>query len=136
MWSLWFSVSPERSPGPWPTGILMLFGAYIVLGQQYLRDHVKHRVSLPKSPQGSFGYVLLGVTLFFATGLDDIIAYSNLMISNGAWEFISLGVITATIASVFMANLLSKSLKRMEHPERIGGSIILLMGVLVASGVL
>ncbi len=117
-------------------GALILFGAYVAIGKEYLGQKTKKHILPQATPHGPLQYVFLGVTLFFATGLDDIISYSNLMISNGAWEFIALGVIIATIASVLMANFLSKKLKKLKHPERIGGSVICLMGILIASGVL
>lgn len=80
--------------------------------------------------------ILLGIMLFFATGIDDILAYSNLIIAKGSWWPICTGVMLATFTSLFIAHLLSDKLKKFRHPEKIGGVIIILMGILIALKIL
>jgi len=78
----------------------------------------------------------LGMLLFFATGIDDIIAYSNLIMAKGSWWEICLGVVIATFVSLFIAHILSDKLKKLPHPEKIGAGIIIIIGILLALGVL
>jgi cadmium resistance protein CadD (predicted permease) len=80
--------------------------------------------------------ILLGLVLFFATGIDDILAYSNLIIAKGSWWPICTGVLLATFVSLFLAHLLAGKLKKFRHPEKIGGVIIILMGILIALKIL
>jgi len=118
-------------------GVLVLFGLYLIVGKEYLGQKTKRLISpITKRKRSAFQYVGLGMALFFGTGLDDIIAYSNLMISDASWQFVSLGVLTATGVSVVLANRMGKFLKKAKHPERIGGAIILSIGVLISAGVL
>ena len=81
-------------------------------------------------------FIGLGTILFFATGIDDLITYSNLIMAKGSWLFICAGVVAATFLSLFIANILSDKLKRFSHPERIGGGIIIIMGILLALKIL
>ena len=81
-------------------------------------------------------FVGLGMILFFATGLDDIIAYSNLIMAKGSWMGICIGVIIATAVSLIIAHFLSDKLKRFKHPEKIGASMVIIIGVLLALRVL
>ncbi|MBD3247567.1 hypothetical protein GF378_03025 [Candidatus Pacearchaeota archaeon] len=80
--------------------------------------------------------ILLGIVLFFATGIDDILAYSNLIIAKGSWWEICTGVMLATFFSLFIAHLLEDKLKRLKHPEMIGGVIIIIMGLLISLKIL
>lgn len=83
-----------------------------------------------------FKFIGLGMLLFFATGIDDIIAYSNLIMAKGAWAAICTGVLLATFVSLIIAHFLSGRLKRFSHPERIGGTIIIIIGILLALKIL
>ncbi|MBT3304427.1 hypothetical protein HN592_03290 [Candidatus Woesearchaeota archaeon] len=78
----------------------------------------------------------MGFVLFFATGIDDILAYSNLMMIEGSWWTICVGVLIATFVSLFIAHLLEEKLEKFPHPEKIGGTIIILMGILLALQIL
>jgi len=98
-----------------------------------LEKHLKHPQS---SNYNNLKFVGLGMTLFFATGIDDIIAYSNLIMAKGAWLAICIGVIIATFVSLVIAHFLSDKLKRFSHPERIGAVIIIIIGILLALKIL
>lgn len=102
-----------------------------------LDKHIKN----PQSPGyglkfENIKFVGLGMVLFFATGLDDIIAYSNLIMAKGAWFAICLGVVIATFVSLIIAHLLADKLKKFPHPERIGAIVIIIIGVLLALKIL
>ena len=84
----------------------------------------------------SMKFIVLGILLFFSTGIDDLIAYSNLIMAKGIWLPICIGVIVGTIVSLTAANLLSHRLKKFPHPERIGGTIIIIIGILLATSIL
>lgn len=79
----------------------------------------------------SIKFIGLGVILFFATGVDDIITYSNLIMAKGTWLAICLGVLIATIVSLIIAHFLADKLKGFSHPEKIGGTIIIIIGILL-----
>ena len=81
-------------------------------------------------------FIGLGIVLFFATGIDDIIAYSNLIFAKGAWAAICGGVLIATFVSLIIAHLLSDKLKNFSRPERIGGTIIVIIGILLTFKIL
>lgn len=81
-------------------------------------------------------YIGLGLVLFFATGIDDIIAYSNLIMAKGSWWEISTGVIFATFVSLIIASSLEEKLKNFSHPERIGGVMMIIIGILLALKIL
>jgi predicted tellurium resistance membrane protein TerC len=98
-----------------------------------LKKHLK--VSKPQKFV-SLKFVGLGMLLFFATGIDDIITYSNLIMAKGSWLAICIGVLIATFVSLIIAHFLSGKLKRFSHPERIGGTIIIIIGILLALKIL
>jgi cadmium resistance protein CadD (predicted permease) len=95
---------------------------------------------LKKSPKEAYigkpRLIMLGILLFFATGIDDILAYSNLIMAKGSWWPICTGVLLATFLSLFIAHILADKLKKFRHPEKIGGVIIILMGILIALKIL
>lgn len=86
--------------------------------------------------KNSLKYIGLGVILFFATGIDDIIAYSNLIMAKGSWLEICSGVVVATFVSLIIAGSLEEKLKRFKHPEKIGGVMMIIIGVLLALKIL
>ncbi len=96
----------------------------------------KHIAKEPKSLFGNFKFVGIGMLLFFGTGIDDILAYSNLIMAKGAWLAICSGVMIATFVSLMIAHSLSDKLKKFPHPERIGGVVIIIIGILLALKVL
>jgi len=81
-------------------------------------------------------FIGLGILLFFATGIDDIIVYSNLIMAKGVWLPICVGVLLATFVALMIAHSLSDKLKKFPHPERIGAGVIIIIGVLLALKVL
>lgn len=81
-------------------------------------------------------FIGLGLILFWATGIDDVIAYSNLILAKGTWIEISIGVLFATFASLIIAHFLAGKLKFFKHTEKIGGGIMILIGVLLAMKIL
>lgn len=85
---------------------------------------------------GNFKFIGIGMLLFFGTGIDDIIAYSNLIMVEGSWMAISSGVMIATFVSLGIAHSLSDKLKKFPHPERIGGVVIIIIGILLALKIL
>ncbi len=96
-----------------------------------LEKHIKRSPSDHK-----IKFVGLGMILFFATGIDDIIAYSNLIMAKGSWLAICIGVLIATFVSLTIAHLLADKLKKFPHPERIGAVVIIIIGVLLALKIL
>ncbi len=98
-----------------------------------LKEDLKRSQS---SDYNNIKFVGLGMALFFGTGIDDIIAYSNLIMAKGAWLLISIGVLIATFVSLTLAHLLADKLKKFPHPERIGAGVIIIIGVLLALKVL
>ncbi len=107
--------------------------------KHHKKTHTKIKKHLKVSqPQKfvSLKFIGLGMLLFFATGIDDIIAYSNLIMAKGTWIAICIGVLIATFVSLIIAHFLAGKLKRFPHPERIGGTIIIIMGILLALQIL
>ena len=107
--------------------------------KHHKKTHTKVKKHLKVSqPQKfiSLKFIGLGMILFFATGIDDIIAYSNLIMAKGTWIEICVGVLIATFVSLIIAHFLAGKLKRFPHPERIGGTIIIIIGILLALKVL
>ena len=103
-----------------------------------LEKHIK-RTQLPDhKPKNIYNikFIGLGMMLFFATGIDDIIAYSNLIMAKGSWLPICIGVLLATFVALIIAHFLSDKLKKFPHPERIGAGVIIIIGVLLALKVL
>ena len=84
----------------------------------------------------NFRFFGLGIILFFSTGIDDLIAYSNLIMIEGVWMPICLGVVIGTFAALLIAHFLSHKLDKIPHPERLGGTMIIIMGVLLALKIL
>jgi len=123
-------------------GVLMIIGIYSFTHRQKLTHRKKahfHKIKkhLKKDQEHTnLKFVMLGMTLFFATGIDDIIAYSNLIMAKGSWLAISIGVVFATFISLIIASHLSDKLKNFPHPERIGGGIIIIIGILLALKIL
>jgi cadmium resistance protein CadD (predicted permease) len=98
---------------------------------------VKKHIRSSKAPKfKSIKFVGLGMTLFFATGIDDMIAYSNLIMAKGSWMAICIGVLIATFIALIIAHFLSKKLKKFPHPEKIGAVIMIIIGVLLALKIL
>lgn len=107
--------------------------------KHHQKTHTKIKKHLKVSqPQKfvSLKFIGLGLLLFFATGIDDIITYSNLIMAKGTWAAICIGVLIATFVSLIIAHFLSGKLKRFSHPERIGGIIIIIIGILLALKIL
>lgn len=98
-----------------------------------IKKHLKHP---PLSNNHTLKFIVLGIILFFATGIDDIITYSNLIMAKGSWLPISAGVIVATFVSLSIAHMLADKLKKFKNPEKIGSGIIILIGILLALKVL
>jgi len=98
-----------------------------------MKAHINRKAS---SHVGKLKFVGIGMFLFFGTGIDDIIAYSNLIMAKGAWLAICSGVMIATFVSLMLAHSLSDKLKKFPHPERIGGVVIIIIGILLALKVL
>lgn len=112
-------------------------------GNGKAKSHQKTHTQIKKNlkvsrPQKfvSLKFIGLGLLLFFATGIDDIIAYSNLIMAKGTWVAICIGVLIATFVSLIIAHFLAGKLKRLPHPERIGGIIIIIIGILLALKIL
>jgi len=133
-----------------PVGHLVGGGILITLGilmftktnnkRKHHRDtHTKLKGHL-KTPHSyrfiTLKFIGLGILIFFATGIDDIVAYSNLILAKGSWIEICVGVLIATILSLLIAHFLAGKLKRFKHPERIGGTIIIVIGILLALKIL
>ncbi|MCK5149869.1 hypothetical protein KAJ87_02995 [Candidatus Pacearchaeota archaeon] len=102
--------------------------------KKHLSKIKKHLKQKPKYTKLKF--IGLGMIIFFATGIDDLIAYSNLIMAKGSWIAICLGVLAATFVSLTIAYFLSNKLKKFPHPERIGGGIIIIIGILLALKIL
>ncbi len=119
-------------------GLIMFFKGKLSI--HYKKKHFKRlekKIKHHKSQKHrNIKFVGLGFILFFATGIDDLIAYSNLIMAKGVWLPICLGVLLATFVSLTIAYFLSNKLKRFPHPEKIGASIVILMGILLALKVL
>ena len=115
-------------------GLVMFFkGKLIIHHKKKHFSKMERKIKRPKSPKNQgIKFVGLGMILFFATGIDDIIAYSNLIMAKGSWLAISIGVLIATFVSLIIAHFLSDKLKNIPHPEKIGAAVIILIGVLLA----
>jgi cadmium resistance protein CadD (predicted permease) len=98
-----------------------------------LKKHIKHSDSKIRN---YFKFIGIGLILFFSTGIDDILAYSNLIMAKGAWLAICTGVVVATFVSLAIAHSLAHRLKNFPHPERIGGVMMIIIGILLATKVL
>lgn len=104
--------------------------AHLSKVEKHLKKHAK------SSEHKDIKFVGLGMVLFFATGIDDIIAYSNLIMAKGSWLFICVGVLIATFVALVIAHVLSSKLKNVPHPERIGAGVIIIIGLLLALKIL
>lgn len=108
--------------------------------RQHKKSHIKsmkEKIKRSNSPiLTDIKFIGLGLVLFFATGIDDIITYSNLILAKGEWLFISSGVLVATFVSLVIAHFLSGRLDGFKHPEKIGGGIIIIIGLLLALKIL
>lgn len=115
-------------------GMIMFFkGKHTVHHKKTHFSKMEREIKRPKTPKHKgIKFVGLGFVLFFATGIDDIIAYSNLIMAKGSWLAISIGVLLATFVALIIAHFLSDKLKNIPHPEKIGAAIIILIGVLLA----
>jgi len=96
----------------------------------------KHMKKEKPTKHSKLKFIGIGMLLFFGTGIDDILAYSNLIMAKGSWIEICVGVIVATIVSLIIAHHLSHKLKKFPHPERIGGVMIIIIGILLALKIL
>ena len=110
-------------------------------GKQHEKKHhfKKMKKNLKRSDskiKDSFKFIGMGMLLFFATGIDDVLAYSNLIMAKGAWAAICIGVILATLVSLTIAHNLAFRLKNFPRPERIGGVMIIIIGILLATKIL
>jgi len=119
-------------------GMIMLFkGKWTIHHKKKHFSKMEKKIKRPKSTQGrGIKFVGLGFILFFATGIDDVIAYSNLIMAKGVWLPICAGVMIATFVALIIAHFLSDKLKRFPHPEKIGAGIIIIIGILIALKVL
>lgn len=120
-------------------GLIMFFkGKWTIRHKKKHFSKMEKKIKQPKKVPKHINlkFIGLGFILFFATGIDDIIAYSNLIMAKGSWIAICIGVLIATIVSLIIAHFLSDKLKRFPHPEKIGAGIIILIGVLLALKVL
>ena len=115
-------------------GMIMFFkGKAVIHHKKKHFSKMEKKIKRPKTPKNrGIKFVGLGFILFFATGIDDIIAYSNLIMAKGSWLAISIGVLIATFVSLIIAHFLSDKLKNIPHPEKIGAAVIILIGVLLA----
>ena len=60
----------------------------------------------------------------------------SLIMAKGSWLGICIGVVLATFVSLIIASHLSDKLKKFPHPEKIGGVVIIIIGVLLALKIL
>ena len=123
--------------------LVTLGGVMFLRGKKPMHHKKKHysrlekKIKEPKEKDcRNIKFIGLGLVLFFATGIDDIIAYSNLIMAKGVWLPICIGVIVATFVSLIIAHFLSSKLKKFPHPEKIGAGIIIIIGILLALRVL
>lgn len=115
-------------------GTIMFFkGKWAIHHKKKDFSKMEKKIKHPKTPDNrGIRFVGLGFILFFATGIDDIIAYSNLIMAKGVWLPICIGVLIATFVSLIIAHFLSDKLKKFPHPEKIGAVIIIIIGILLA----
>ena len=115
-------------------GMVMFFkGKAVIHHKKKHYSKMEKKLKRPKAPKPQgIRFVVLGFVLFFATGIDDIIAYSNLIMAKGSWLAICIGVLIATFVSLIIAHFLSDKLKKFPHPEKIGAGVIILIGILLA----
>ena len=115
-------------------GMIMFFkGKHTIHHKKKHFSKMEKKIKHPKSSDHKgIKFVGLGFILFFATGIDDVIAYSNLIMAKGVWLPICIGVLLATFVALIIAHFLSDKLKNFPHPEKIGAAIIIIIGVLLA----
>ena len=120
--------------------VLITLGMVMFFKGKHAIDHKKKhfskmekKIKHPKAKDHKgIKFVGLGFVLFFATGIDDILTYSNLIMAKGSWLAICIGVLIATFISLIIAHFLSDKLKKLPHPEKIGAGIIIIIGILLA----
>lgn len=125
-------------------GILILLGLFMFnkkrIGKHKKEVHIikikEHLRASPLANHKNIKFIGLGMVLFFATGIDDIITYANLILAKGSWLPISVGVMVATLVSLAIAHSLANKLAKFKNPERIGAVIIMLIGILLALKIL
>jgi len=81
--------------------------------------------------------VVVGFVAAFATLLDDIIAYSSLLLGQGGEMITGIsGILTAGLLEVFVIVYFSKKLAKFEWRKEIASVGLLILGVLVMKGVI
>ena len=81
--------------------------------------------------------VAVGFVAAFATLLDDIIAYSSLLLGQGGEKLIGIGgILSAGLLEVFVIVYFSKKLSKFEWRKEIASVGLLILGVLVLKGVI
>jgi cadmium resistance protein CadD (predicted permease) len=124
--------------------VLVSLGLLTFFRKRKTRQHKKsHVLQMKKKIKRSDSAILtdirfigLGLVLFWATGIDDVIAYSNLILAKETWIEICTGVMVATFVSLVIALFLAGKLKGFKHTEKIGGGIMILIGILLGLKIL
>lgn len=70
-----------------------------------------------------------GFITFFATGLDDTIAYAPFMQTKRAKLLVSSGIVTATVLDIIIAIFLSSLVRQLPYPHLIGGGGLFALGL-------
>lgn len=78
---------------------------------------------------------IAGFVSFFATGLDDTVAYASIIKSKREKMIISSGILTATALSILLAVFLSSLVQKLPNPHLIAGFGMIGLGVWVWSGI-
>lgn len=75
-----------------------------------------------------------GFVTFFATGVDDTVAYSALMQTRRAKLLVSSGIVTATVLDIGIAIGLAGLVRQLPYPRYIGAIGLILLGAWVVWG--
>ncbi len=76
----------------------------------------------------------VGFITFFATGLDDTIAYAPFMRTHKAKWMVSSGIVTATIIDIIIAVLIAGQIQKLPYTHYIGGAGLILLGAWIIWG--
>jgi|GEM_PF-1121128 len=76
-------------------------------------------------------FFIVGFIAFFATGLDDTLAYAPFLKSRIAKLSVSSGIILATAINIGLAFYFAKYMILLPYPNLIGGSGLIILGILL-----
>lgn len=120
-------------------GGLLFALAIVIYFDVFRKDKVKKTESRMKKVQGKkfLKLIFVGFIAAFATLLDDIIAYSSVLLEQGGQMTSGIGgILSAGVLEIFVIVYFSKKLSRFKFRKEITSIGLLILGALVMRGVI